>query len=223
MAEVGYSSYRPEGSGRVSDRYLARHGFEHTPAYQAEALLRAMALIRSTDRVSLVTWYRINDLPAGQEVIGDVNNRHLGIVDLQGRPKPALEGLRRAAELFSRPLRPADDRVQVTRPIASRTEVHGFEAPDGSLTIVAWQRTTVPGDGRRPAAGQEPPRPAVDLTLTVPGRRLRTAPDVAAAGGHLPRRRDRDPPESRAGPHPRLPPHPAVTVKPRGPRNHGRA
>ena len=178
MAEVGYSSYRPEGSGRISDRYLARHGFEHTPAYQAEALLRAMALIRSTDRVSLVTWYRINDLPAGQEVIGDVNNRHLGIVDLQGRPKPALEGLRRAAELFSRPLRPADDRVQVTRPIASRAEVHGFEAPDGSLTIVAWQRTAVPGDGRRPAAGHEPPRPAVALTLTVPGRRLRTAPDA---------------------------------------------
>ena len=51
-----------------------------------------MALIRSTDRVSLVTWYRINDLPAGQEVIGDVNNRHLGVVDLHGRPKPASRG-----------------------------------------------------------------------------------------------------------------------------------
>ena len=46
MAEVGYSSYRPEGSGRISDHYQARHGFEHTPAYQAEALLRTMALIR---------------------------------------------------------------------------------------------------------------------------------------------------------------------------------
>ena len=67
--------------------------------------------------------------------------------------------------------------MQVTRTIASRAEVHGFEAPDGSLTIVAWQRTTVPGDGRRPAAGQEPPRPAEVVTLTVPGRRLRTAPD----------------------------------------------
>ena len=87
-AKVGYSSYRPEGSGRISDRYQARHGFERTPAYQAEALLRAMALIRSTDRVSLVTWYQINDLPAGQDVIGDVNNRHLGIVDLRGRPNP---------------------------------------------------------------------------------------------------------------------------------------
>jgi hypothetical protein len=69
----------------------------------------------------------------------------------------------------------ADDRVQVTRPIDSRAEMHGFEAPDGSLAIVAWQRTTVPDDGRRPAAGDEPPGPAAVLTLTVPGRRLRTA------------------------------------------------
>ncbi len=30
---------------------------------------------------------------------------------------------------------------------------------------------------RRPA-GQEPPRPAEVVTLTVPGRRLRTAPDA---------------------------------------------
>ena len=56
--------------------------------------------------------------------------------------------------------------------------MHGFEAPDGSLTIVAWQRTAVPGDGRRPAAGDEPPLPAEALALTVPGRRLRTAPDA---------------------------------------------
>ncbi len=56
--------------------------------------------------------------------------------------------------------------------------MHSFEAPDGSLTIVAWQRTVVLGDGPRPAAGQDPPRPAEVLTLTVPGRRLRTAPDA---------------------------------------------
>src|SRR5262249_12269723 len=131
MAEVGYSSYRPEGSGRISDTYLARHGFEHTPAYQAEALVRTIALIRSTGRVGLITWYRVNDLPAGQEVIGDVNNLWLGIVDVRGRPKPALEGFRRAVTLLGGPLRPADDRILVTRPIASRSEVHGFEAPDG--------------------------------------------------------------------------------------------
>ncbi len=113
--------------------------------------------------MSLVTWYRINDLPAGQEVIGDVNNRHLGIVDLQGRPKPALEGFRRAAELFSRPLRPADDRILVTRPIASRAEVHGFEAADGSLTIVAWQRASAPvmAAAPRPARNRRGrPRPS---------------------------------------------------------------
>ena len=177
MAEVGYSNYRPEGSGRVSAAYRARHGFEHTPEFQAEALVRSLALIRATGQVSLVTWYRINDLPGSQTVIGDVNNRSLGLVDLRGRPKPALEGFRRAARLLGGPLRVADDRVLLTRPIASRAEVHGFEAPDGSLTVVAWQRTSVAGDGRREVTGQEPPRPAEELTLTVPGRRLRLAVD----------------------------------------------
>jgi hypothetical protein len=182
MAEVGYSSYRPEGSRRISEFYLARHGFEHTPAYQAEALLRTMALIRSTGRVGLVTWYRVNDLPVGQEVIGDVNNRWLGIVDVRGRPRPALEGFRRAAARLAGPLRPADDRLQVTRAIASRAEVHGFEAPDGSLTVVAWQRTSVAGDHRRGEAGREPPLPAESLILTVPGRRLRLAPEGSGPG-----------------------------------------
>jgi hypothetical protein len=182
MAEVGYSSYRPEGSGRISDTYLARHGFEHTPAYQAEALVRTIALIRSTGRVELVTWYRVNDLPAGQEVIGDVNNHSLGIVDVRGRPKPALEGFRRAVGLFAGPLRPADDRVQVTRPIASRAEVHCFDDPNGGLTVVAWQRTSVAGDGRRQPAGREPPLAAESFTLTVPGRRLRLAPDAPTGG-----------------------------------------
>jgi hypothetical protein len=34
------------------------------------------------------------------------------------------------------------------------------------------------GGGPRPDAGQEPPRPAAVLTLTVPGRRLRPASDA---------------------------------------------
>jgi hypothetical protein len=117
-----------------------------------------------------------------QEVIGDVNNHSLGIVDVRGRPRPALEGFRRAVALFAGPLRPADDQVQVTRPIASRAEVHCFEAPDGGLTAVAWQRTSVVGDGRRQPAGQAPPLAAESFTLTVPGRRLHLAPDAPTSG-----------------------------------------
>jgi hypothetical protein len=63
--------------------------------------------------------------------------------------------------------------LQLTRPIASRAKVHGFESPDGEVTVVAWQRTSVAGDGRREVTGQEPPRPAEELILRVPGRRLR--------------------------------------------------
>ncbi|HWE35848.1 MAG TPA: beta-galactosidase [Isosphaeraceae bacterium] len=172
MAEVGYSNFRPSGSGRVSDMYRARHAFEHTPEFQAEALVRSMALIVATRRVSLITWYRINDLPTDQFVIGDVNNRYLGVVDLQGRPKPALDGLRRAVRLFERPLRVIDDQVVISKPIASRAEVHCFEAKDGSITVVGWQHVSEIGDPKPDDAGNEEPRPLDMVTVWFPNRDL---------------------------------------------------
>jgi hypothetical protein len=175
LAEVGYSNYRPKDSKEVSEHYQARYAFEHTPEYQADVLLRSIVLARATDKVSLFTWYRVNDLPGSEEIIGDINTRHLGIVDLQGRDKPALEGFRRVAELLKGPLRVLDDHVQVTRPIAARAEVHVFEAPDGTVRVFDWQRVGGPG-GRRDPAGRTDPRPAEEFTLFVPGRRLTLAP-----------------------------------------------
>lgn len=172
MAEVGYSNFRPKDSGRISDVYHARYAFEHTPEFQAEALVRSMALIVATGRVSLITWYRITDLPNDQFVIGDVNNRFLGVVDRQGKPKPALEGLKRAVKLFERPLRVIDDEVVVMKPIASRAEVHCFEGEDGSITVVGWQHVSEIGDPKPGESGDEGPRPPAKVTLTFPGRRL---------------------------------------------------
>jgi hypothetical protein len=168
MAEVGYSNFRPKDSGRVSDMYRARHPFEHTAEFQSEALVRSMALIVATGRVSLITWYRINDLPTDQFVIGDVNNRFLGVVDLQGEPKPALEGLRRAVKLFERPLRVIDDKVLLTKPIAARAEVHCFEVEDGSFLVIGWQHVSEIGDPRPDDAGNERPREAEGAKLFVP-------------------------------------------------------
>jgi hypothetical protein len=175
LAEVGYSSYRPESSGTVSEFYRARHAFEHTAEYQADVLLRSLALIRATGRVDLVAWYRVNDLPDSEEIIGDVNTRYLGLVDRQGRPKPALESFRRAADLLKGPLRVLDDRVLVTQPITSHVETHVFETPDGSVLVLAWGRVAVPGLGRRDLAGREPPRPDQEVTLFVPQPHLSVA------------------------------------------------
>jgi hypothetical protein len=181
MAEVGYSSFRPEGSGRISDFYRARHAFEHTPEFQPEAMVRSVALIAATGRVGLITWYRINDLPTGQEIIGDVNNRALGLVDVLGRPKPALDGFRRAAALVGGAARCVDDRLIVARPVASRAVVHGFEGPGGEIRVVAWRRTSAAGDGKLDPVGREPPRPPEELTVIVPGRRLDLAPEAPGA------------------------------------------
>ncbi|HVX84363.1 MAG TPA: cellulase family glycosylhydrolase [Phycisphaerae bacterium] len=115
LAEIGYSDFR-RPDGFVSGQYTARFSFEHTPAYQADYLLRAAALAASTGQVDLFAWYRINDLPDGVNVIGDVNNRHLGILDTQGRPKPAFDAFRRASHSFSLPARLPANAAKSCRP-----------------------------------------------------------------------------------------------------------
>ncbi|HXX64925.1 MAG TPA: hypothetical protein VEO56_14090, partial [Bacteroidota bacterium] len=88
MAEVGYSTFRKD-DGYVSSQYHCTYDYEHTPPYQAVALWKTLTLLLSTEKIAAVTWYRIRDLPEGEVVIGDVNNRHLGLDQLDFTPKPA--------------------------------------------------------------------------------------------------------------------------------------
>ncbi|HWQ91417.1 MAG TPA: beta-galactosidase, partial [Clostridia bacterium] len=68
MAEIGYSSYRQ--NGRVSPQFHPHLNYAHTPAHQANTLFRALTLLLATEQVDLVAWYRINDLPVKQDIIG---------------------------------------------------------------------------------------------------------------------------------------------------------
>jgi hypothetical protein len=171
LAEVGYSNFRRPGGSYVSDQYTARFAFEHTADYQAEALLRCATLAAATGKVDLFAWYRINDLPTDVEVIGDVNNRHLGVLTQDGKPKPALVALRKAASLFNAPFRCVNDSVLILHPLAAPIEAHAFEAENGVLTLIAWHRTALPGE-----AGQGTEVPPVlpvrflnaDQWLTIP-------------------------------------------------------
>lgn len=138
LAEVGYSSFRRERY--VSDWYSARFDFEHTPAFQAAVLVRVLAMARSAPEVALIAWYELRDLPPGTEVIGDQNNRHLGVLDPDGRPKPAYAALTRALPLLSGPLRPLEVRVQSSAGEgAAHVEARAFRRADGRCLIVAWQ------------------------------------------------------------------------------------
>lgn len=144
MAEVGYSTFR-RPDGYVSNSYRAMYAYEHTPAYQAVALWRTLALLLATEKVAAIAWYEIKDLPAGENVIGDVNNRNLG-VDLVGHvPKPAERALAFFNTFFAAPARCIDRTTTVRRGLGSDSEVHAFEFADGSLAVVGWLKTSIPG------------------------------------------------------------------------------
>lgn len=134
LAEVGYSTFRR--GNFVSNWTSARFDFEHTPPFQAAVLLRVLAMARAVPEVELIAWYELRDLPAGTEVIGDQNNRHLGVLAPSGEPKPAFEALKRALPMLSAPLRPLRVRVD-----AQGVEARAFQGADGRCTIVAWQPT----------------------------------------------------------------------------------
>lgn len=140
MAEFGYSSDRPAPGAPTTCGVAPAAAHERTPAYQAVQLFKHHVLALVPGRLSLTAWYRINDLPGGEEVIGDACNRHLGLLDALGHPKPALRALRHYNRLFDLPARTVDARVSVRAPEQSRAELHAFEEKDGGLLVVGWLR-----------------------------------------------------------------------------------
>jgi hypothetical protein len=137
MAEMGYSDHRSGPGGYTH----AVFDYEHTPEYQAEALIKHHVLARAGGKLSLTAWYRINDLPSTEGVIGDDHNRHLGILDVAGAPKPAFWAMRHLSRLFDRPVRSVDAAVRVERPAGSQSEVHAFERRDGTRLVFGWLRS----------------------------------------------------------------------------------
>ncbi|EEF58160.1 glycoside hydrolase family 39 [Pedosphaera parvula Ellin514] len=136
LAEVGYSNFR-HGS-HVSRTYEARYNFEHTPQFQAQSMARMLSSILATGKVQLIAWYRIHDLPETTLIIGDVNNRRLGILDVQGRPKPALKTLRFFSYIFENDFRCLDGEVIESRLIRSDSQAHVFEQRNGSTFVTVW-------------------------------------------------------------------------------------
>jgi hypothetical protein len=144
MAEVGYSTFR-RPDGFVSDSYWSTYDYEHTPAYQAVAMWRTLSMLLSTEKMAAVTWYEIKDLPPTENVIGDVNNRNLGVAYVDFKPKPAEDALKFFTTFFGNRAACIDGEVIVKRAIGSDSHVHAFRMEDGSLAVVAWLKTNVKG------------------------------------------------------------------------------
>ena len=142
MAEVGYSTFRKDA--HVSDHYQAYYDYEHTPKYQAVALIRTLTLLLSTNKLAAIAWYEIKDLPPMEKVIGDVNNRNLGVAFVDYKPKPAEHALSFFNKLFSEKNRGIDDKVVIKRNKQSDSEVHVFEFENGDAIVIGWLKTHQP-------------------------------------------------------------------------------
>jgi polysaccharide biosynthesis protein PslG len=157
LAEVGYSDYRRHGV--VSADVQARFGYEHTQAFQAVQLVRTVTLALTRREVALFAWYEIKDSPPDAAVIGDDNNRHLGVATFDWRPKPALAALALVTRMFGGGFARLDDELRVVRPRGSEAEVHAFLTTAHHAIVVAWlpewTRQPVDGGGKAGEASGE--------------------------------------------------------------------
>jgi hypothetical protein len=164
LAEFGYSSAAPV-QGKVSAWVKAAHDFEHTREFQAVALLRHHVLALASGQLSLTAWFRIRDLAASESVIGDDNNRHFGLIDVAGQPKPALAAMRLWNRLMDQPTRKiAATIVGRKRP---KAQVYAFAKKDGAVVVAAWLPVPSAAESKRssaPAIFSE----TVDLRVAAP-------------------------------------------------------
>jgi len=168
--EVGYSDYRYSARSASKDVDVpVIFAYEHTPAYQAQMLWREHIEVLATGEVSLMGWYRIHDLPAGTNVIGDANNRHLGLVDVRGRKKPAFYALRFYDQMFDKPVRSLDSRVVVGPANAkSRAVVHVFEKQNGDVVVTGWLMRPDPASVADRSGYAQENRPPVEVQIEFP-------------------------------------------------------
>jgi hypothetical protein len=184
MAETGYSS---TGSRRkISEVYATRFRDEHTPIAQANALARTLLLSLASQQLELLAWYRINDLAPAQDVIGDDNNRHLGLVSVDGDTKPARAAFELLSDLFGQPYRIFNDEHDLlvasgSDPLPDDLQVHVFALQDGRHLVAAWLGLPAPGAAVSEAELTDDAR-RLALRVRLPGVRADRVRVVTATG-----------------------------------------
>ncbi|HLV79296.1 MAG TPA: beta-galactosidase [Chthonomonadaceae bacterium] len=182
LAEFGYSDFRfPPGEGI----WALFFDYEHTRDYQAVALIKSHVMALAAGKLSLTAWYRINDLKPDVGVIGDENNKFLGLVDTQGHPKPAYYAFRLITRLFDQPVRCIDDQGRIEAPPHSQGEVHVFEKKNGERIVISWLRR--PRSGEIPGAtGQAKDTRREVVTIRLPAGSASRLTTYDAQGNPLP-------------------------------------
>ncbi|MDP4196572.1 MAG: hypothetical protein Q8940_16075 [Bacteroidota bacterium] len=167
MAEVGYSTWRM-GKSKVSNDYRAYYNYEHTPQYHAVELFKTLSLVVSTEKVAAICWYELKDLPMGENVIGDNNNRNLGVAYYDYKPKPALTALKFFNSLFSSKYKDIDSQITVIRQDNSDSMIKAFQNENGSVIVVAWLKTSFPKKRTNDTSGAMVDTRKEKVTVKIP-------------------------------------------------------
>ena len=145
LNEMGYADYRYGRSKASIYGTNVFYGYEHTANYQAAMLFKFEVMALASRYVSLAGWYRVDDFSRNEKRLGsDLVNYHLGLENTKGQPKPALLALR----FFERLLGAATRGIEphITRGVNSQSVVKVFQRADGQLIVVAWLRSSTPGE-----------------------------------------------------------------------------
>jgi len=185
LNEMGYADYRyrkAQASVWGTNTYYA---YEHTPRYAAEFLFKSFAMVVASGKLSLAGWYRIDDFRhSDKRMPTDKVHYHLGIVDVNGRPKLSYHAMKFASRLLQRPLRTHSRKVSAAP--RSQAVVHVFQRRDGKVVVTGWLRsseyaevrrhTGMEADRRRERVDVELPCLATQVsTYNALGTRLSTA------------------------------------------------
>jgi hypothetical protein len=142
LNEMGYADYRYQPSKASPWGTNIYYSYEHTSRYAADALFRSFALCVASGRLSLAGWYRIDDFRENDERMpSDKTHYHLGLIDVNGQPKPEFYAMRLASRLLQVPLHVVAEKVSSSS-ARSLAVVNVFRRADKKVIVTAWLRSS---------------------------------------------------------------------------------
>jgi polysaccharide biosynthesis protein PslG len=150
------------GVGQGEPIWINEMGFATTPGRseedQANWFARAVSTFLADPEVEQIGFYELKDLPRGSAVIGDSANYHLGISQVDRRPKLAFATVDLLTDLLDvGTLTTADAEAAITVTAGQAGELyhHLFLRPDGGQVLFVYDKTA---------------SPTIAITLAMPGR-----------------------------------------------------
>ncbi len=143
LNEMGYADYRFRPNQASKWGIDIVYNYEHTAGYQAVALFKMETMALASPAISLTAWYRIDDFsPAKTHFSDDEVNYHLGLLDADGKRKPAFYAMQFFNTLFDQPVRlltPEEKKSPNSQAILDL-----FQKSGGEDVAVGWLRSSLP-------------------------------------------------------------------------------